>query len=117
MTTREISRILSAMDYRTQLSTLAAQYASAMGVSEARVATRAMNDGSFFKRISSGGSCSVDVYLRLKQWFADHWPSDLEWPVGVDRPDVLPTAPAAEPCRARAGRRKSDTSHPEGRAA
>ncbi|WP_042700775.1 hypothetical protein [Azospirillum sp. B506] len=116
MTMREISRIVSIMDYRTQLSTLAAQYASAMGVSEARVATRAMNDGSFFKRISSGGSCSVDVYLRLKQWFADHWPPDLEWPVGVDRPDVLPNTTAVEAGRARTGRRKP-TVHPEGRAA
>lgn len=104
------------MDYRTQLSTLAAQYASAMGVSEARVATIAMNDGSFFKRISSGGSCSVDVYLRLKQWFADHWPPDLEWPAGVDRPSVLPTVAANIAQPVRASRRKV-APHPEGRAA
>ncbi|KAA1057185.1 hypothetical protein [Azospirillum argentinense] len=82
------------MDYRTQLLKLASRYAEISGLSEARIGTVAVNHGGFFPRIRAGGACSVDVYLRVKQWFADHWPTSEEWPAGVDRPGVLPDAPA-----------------------
>lgn len=80
------------MDYRTQLTTLARSLSDATGRSEARIATLVANHGGFFDRIRRGGACSVDTYLMVKRWFADHWPSDLDWPEGVDRPGVLPDA-------------------------
>lgn len=104
------------MDYRTQLITLAEEYGRSTGLSEARIATLAQNQGVFFKRIRDGKGCSVDTYLKVKAWFADHWPPDLKWPDGVDRPKVLPTCPSLESQRVRSPRRKSPA-HPEGRAA
>lgn len=81
------------MDYRSQLATLAQVYAAATKRSISRVATLAAGSGVFFDRLNAGGSCSVDTYLSVKKWFSDQWPSDLAWPAGVDRPDVLPTIP------------------------
>lgn len=78
------------MDYRTQLITLAEGYGRKTGLSEARIATLAQNQGVFFKRIRAGKGCSVDTYLKVKRWFAAHWPPDEAWPRGVDRPGVLP---------------------------
>ncbi|PWC48169.1 hypothetical protein TSA6c_17235 [Azospirillum sp. TSA6c] len=78
------------MDYRTQLLTLAECYGRSTGLSEARIATLAQNQGGFFKRIRAGKGCSVDTYLKVKGWFASHWPAALPWPDGVDQPDILP---------------------------
>ncbi|TWA71876.1 hypothetical protein FBZ84_101142 [Azospirillum baldaniorum] len=92
--------MIPGMDYRTQLLTLAEAYARSTGLSEARIATLVRNQGVFFKRIRAGGGCSVDTYLDVKDWFAGHWPTDLPWPEGVDRPDILPRqTPAARHLR------------------
>jgi len=80
------------MEYREQLLALVKAYCSRPGApSEARIATVIRNQGAFFLKIAHGASCTVDTYLQVKEWFADHWPSDLAWPEGVDRPGVLPT--------------------------
>lgn len=100
-------------DYRTQLTLLSETMASATGRSEARLATKAVNHGAFFDRIRSGGGCSVDMYLRVKKWFADNWPDNVPWPDGVDRPGVLPTS--AVPTRG--GRPERRQHRAEGRAA
>ncbi|WP_376956492.1 hypothetical protein ABNQ39_00440 (plasmid) [Azospirillum sp. A26] len=100
-------------DYRTQLTLLSETMASATGRSEARLATLAVNHGAFFDRIRGGGGCSVDMYLRVKEWFAENWPENVPWPDGVDRPDILPAC-AAAPRPGRASRRQP--SH-QGRAA
>ena len=79
------------MDYRTELITLAEIYCAQMKRSEARVANLAGRDGRFFIRIRAGKSCSVDTLHHVRQWFSDHWPSELEWPRGVARPKpILP---------------------------
>lgn len=83
------------MDYRAQLLALASVYGAATDRSEARVATMACNQGAFFARIRGGATCSVDTYLRIKRWFADHWPPGVGWPAGVDLPDILPKDHAA----------------------
>ncbi len=80
------------MDYRKQLLTLSETFGRATGRSEARVATMVANDGKFFGRIRSGKTCSVDTYLRLKDWFAANWPEGTPWPDGVDEPGVAPKA-------------------------
>jgi hypothetical protein len=98
------------MDYRSQLLTLASTFAAARGLSEARVATLVQNSGSFFDRIRNGATCTVDVYLRVQQWFADQWPEGIEWPAGVDRPGVLPLSRQINP----PPRRRPDTRRPWG---
>ena len=82
------------MEYRQQLLTLAATYAGATDRSRARVATMVRNCGHFFDRLESGSSCTVDTYLKVKQWFADNWPADTPWPAGVHHAGALPDAPA-----------------------
>lgn len=84
------------MDYRTQLLTLANAYAASTGKSVSRLATIVAGSGIFFDRIEAGASCTVDTYLRAKQWFRDNWPVDLAWPDGVDRPGIMPEIQAAE---------------------
>ncbi|MBP7336895.1 hypothetical protein [Niveispirillum sp.] len=80
------------MDYRQQLLTLAAVYRGATGRSEARVATIVHSQGTFFNRIRAGKGCSVDTYLKFKEWFAANWPPATLWPQGVDRPGIMPDA-------------------------
>lgn len=80
------------MDYRTELLTLVGEYSRLTGRSPARVATIIQNQGVFFDRIRGGASCTVDTYLKVKGWFADHWPDGAPWPDGVSRPDVPPAA-------------------------
>lgn len=101
-------------DYRTQLTLLSQTMSAATGRSEARLATLAANHGAFFDRIRSGGGCSVDMYLRVKKWFADNWPEGVPWPEHVDEPDALPTHLPTSPRRLP---KKAASAHAHGRAA
>ncbi|WP_395830293.1 hypothetical protein [Elstera sp.] len=73
------------MDYRTQLITLAREYSRLVGLSEARISTLIVNQGGLFGRLRAGKTCTVDTFLAVKRWFADHWPDQHPWPPGVDR--------------------------------
>jgi hypothetical protein len=79
------------MDYRAQLVTLVETYAAAAKRSEARIANLIGRDGRFFQRMRDGRGCSVDTRDGTMQWFSDHWPAELPWPEGIDRP--TPVAP------------------------
>lgn len=70
----------------TQLTTLCDAYASHMNLSHWRVSFLARGDGQFFKRLKDGCSCTVKTASAIFQWFADNWPSDLEWPRDIPRP-------------------------------
>lgn len=75
------------------LVTLAERYAGWRGVSLWRVGHLAANRGSFFVDLRDGRRhCQTGTYSRVLQWFSDHWPTELIWPVGAPRP---------EPCGAR----------------
>ena len=39
-----------------------------------------------FEAEKSGRGCTVKTAAATVQWFADNWPSDLEWPKGIARP-------------------------------
>ncbi len=84
------------MDYRTQLIALAEAYREATGRSESRVSTIILNQSGYFARIRAGQSCTVDTYLKVKDWFASNWPAEVSWPDGVDRPSVPPRAAGDE---------------------
>lgn len=93
---RVFARNTRRMDYRTQLITLAGTFATARGISEARVATLVANDGQFFSKLRRGRKITVDTYLAVQAWFAANWPAGLDWPAGVDPVGVLPKAAVAE---------------------
>ena len=77
------------MNYRTDLIALAEAYAAARGLSVARVATLARNDGKFFRRLQEGAGCTVETYQGLLQWFSDRWEEAGAgaWPASVARPE------------------------------
>lgn len=61
-------------------------YAAHTGRSLSTVSSYAVRDGKFFDRLKSGGGCTLKTASKLIGWFDQNWPSDLEWPKGIDRP-------------------------------
>lgn len=74
------------MDAKTRLLAVAKAYCAETGLSLARVATLAQNQGSFFKRLEAGSSCTVETYEKVLRWLSDNWPRGLAWPDSVERP-------------------------------
>lgn len=68
------------MDITRHLLATADAYCRHTGLSRARVATLALNDGKFFSRIEGGGSPTIRTYHRLMTWLREHWPVDEPWP-------------------------------------
>lgn len=58
------------MELKAQLVEAATEYARRRGVSLARVAYLALNDGKFFVRLEAGGSCTLETYERFMAWLA-----------------------------------------------
>ena len=54
--------------------------------------------GAFYRRLESGGSVRAKRCGEVLQWCSDHWPNDLTWPAGLQRP--APNAEAPPPPRA-----------------
>jgi hypothetical protein len=77
------------------LTSLATTYAAHIERSSFTVANRVGVHPKLFQRLQAGGGCRVDTYLAVMDWFAENWPSDLEWPEEVPRP----TQPKAKPAR------------------
>ena len=47
-----------------------------------------------YDRLCSGADITTRRATRIVQWFSDHWPTDLEWPADIPRPDPAPDSPA-----------------------
>ncbi len=71
---------------------LAEAYASHTGRKVSTLGAYTVNDGKFFERLSKGGGCTLRTAARVVQWFADHWPADLEWPRHIPRPKTREAA-------------------------
>jgi hypothetical protein len=71
----------------TRLLLVAQAFASARGVSLARVSTLAGNDGKILPRLAAGRDCTTRTYDAMLAWFSSNWPEGAEWPAGVDRPE------------------------------
>ena len=65
---------------------LGERYATARGVSLARVATLAAGDGKFFARLQSGQTCTLRTAGRVVRWLSERWPDGTEWPRDLERP-------------------------------
>ena len=75
---------------------LVAAYASHVGLRETTVAKRCAGQAHAIDRLRSGHhSITVRRAERIVQWLSDHWPADLPWPDGIDRPAPTPGSPAA----------------------
>lgn len=73
-----------------QIVTLAETYGSHKALKLSTIGAYAANDGSFITRLKKGGDSGSRVLARTAQWFSDHWPADLEWPDGIERPEPAP---------------------------
>lgn len=74
-------------DIHQHLISLCDAYAAHTNLSHWRVSFLARGDGQFFKRLRAGGGCTVKTAGVTLQWFAEHWPVDLEWPRDIPRPE------------------------------
>lgn len=72
---------------------LANRFSDATGVSPSTIGKRALNDNTFFSRISgTDATFTLRTFDRLLAWFSENWPETAVWPEGVERP---PTPEAA----------------------
>ena len=74
---------------------LAEAYAQSKDLSVSRVGALAANDGKFFTRLATGGTCTLRTAASVVRWFAANWPGHAEWPPGVARPAPTPRERAA----------------------
>lgn len=77
------------MDLRTQLITVADEYATLTKRGRKRVSTLALGQGNRLDDFAAGKlSPTVRTYERAMCWFSDNWPKGGAWPKGVQRPKV-----------------------------
>jgi hypothetical protein len=70
---------------RTNLIDLGKRFNAATGMSLPMIGLRALNDTSFYKRITHGGGFTVRTYDRVISWLSTEWPRETEWPSGIER--------------------------------
>ena len=75
---------------------LANKYSAHTGLALATISTYATGSGDFFKRLQAGHDVTLRRAIRIIQWFSDHYPADLTWPIEIQRPDPNPDSPAAK---------------------
>jgi len=71
---------------RAHLFECAALFEEATGITPATVGKRALNDNTYFARISSGQGFTIRTYDRVMEWMSANWPEDVAWPTDVPRP-------------------------------
>ena len=75
-----------AHDTALHLVELSRLYAGHLNLSHWRVSFLVRGDGTFFKRLGDGGSCTLKTAGTVLAWFSDNWPADLQWPADIPRP-------------------------------
>jgi hypothetical protein len=73
---------------------LARSYADFLGKPLSTVSSRVFDDGKKLDAIAAGADLYSGRLNRAIQWFSDNWPSGLDWPNDVVRPEPTP-APAS----------------------
>ena len=74
------------MTHREVLLTLFECYCRRAKLSQARVSTLVFNHGGRIARIRAGRDFTIGSYVRALRWFSNHWPEELPWPAGIERP-------------------------------
>lgn len=71
----------------TYLVALAETLAHHENVTESAISMRVFGKGDFFQKFRTGRrkSINVDGWFAAMHWFDENWPSDLEWPRGIQR--------------------------------
>ena len=90
----------------TQLLDMAEAYADARGLRLSSVSTYASGSGHTFARLRNGHTITSKRSVHIVQYFSDHWPADLPWPRGIQRPAPAPDSPAGEALAAATAHRR-----------
>ena len=76
------------MDVLTQILLLETAYRGFTGLAPTTVSKKVGQGGAFFDRLRSGRhTCNIRTAVKVQQWFSDHWPEDIAWPVDIPRPE------------------------------
>lgn len=75
---------------RAHLFECAALFEEATGITPATVGKRALNDNTYFARISSGQGFTIRTYDKVMEWLSANWPDGVVWPSDVPRPSTRP---------------------------
>ena len=75
------------METKHPLLALSEALAAHQGVTHFAISMRVMGKGDFFKGLMRpGADCRTRTADRVLSWFSENWPSDLEWPRHIPRP-------------------------------
>ncbi|MGO4337816.1 hypothetical protein AB4037_23145 [Labrys sp. KB_33_2] len=77
------------------LLTCVDRYSAATGIATATLSSRIFNHGARLEQVRNGadiGGRRIDFAL---QWFSDRWPSNIEWPSEIARPEPVKSEVAA----------------------
>ena len=77
-------------DTRQHLITLCHMMAAHTHRSPATISRLSAGSGEAISRLQRGRDITIRRAAQLMQWFSDNWPSDLEWPPDIPRPDPAP---------------------------
>ena len=81
---------------REKLVCLARLYCEYKDISLATVSTSVMNGGGVLDRLAKGETDLLTRnFERAVRWFDSHWPADLPWPEGLQRPSLIPSTEEA----------------------
>jgi len=56
------------------------------GLTHWSISRRVTSKGDFIDRLKKGGDCSTGTYEAVVQRFENIWPTDLDWPSDIPRP-------------------------------
>lgn len=70
------------------MTMFAETFAAHVGRSEVTIAKWCGVHTRLFRRLRAGEGCRVDTYNKALRSIAERWPSDLEWPRAVPRPET-----------------------------
>lgn len=71
-----------------QILIVADRYRLARDLSRSRVSTLIFNDGKKLDLIAKGAGLTTDKFEDTMQWFSNNWPADVNWPLGIARPEA-----------------------------
>lgn len=63
-------------------------YCRARKLSHGRVSTLIFGGGDRLSGVAAGRDLNTRSYEHAMAWFSANWPTDLEWPTGIERPRV-----------------------------
>lgn len=66
---------------------LAETYGAKLNLSHWAVSMRILKKGDFFLRLNNGRDCQTGTANKVLVWFSTNWPTDLDWPSDIPRPE------------------------------